>query len=102
MNPEETICLGCLYFRPLPPLLQSKHYETSVRFWVRQSRIADDLDIRVFRSIQNWLRDEWVFSRIVFVTGINEMRQPRIFTDAKLSLVQSDLPSHSSRFLYFE
>ena len=79
MNQDETICLGCIYFRPLRFQLATADFQTSVRFWVRSSRIQDNLDSRVLESIIHWLKSEWKFDKIIFETGVNEERQPNLF-----------------------
>ena len=101
MNRDETICLGCVYFRPLRFHLATADYQTSVRFWVRSSRIQDNLDSRVLDSIIHWLKSEWKFDKIIFETGINEERQPNLFRKFGMHPIFLD-KSKTLGFQYFE
>ena len=100
MNSDETECLGCMYFRPLLESFSTGDYQTAVRFWVRSSRIQDNLDKRVLEGIIHWLQSEWKFNKIVFVTGINEERQPTLFKNANMQPIHSD-SSETTRFQYY-
>ena len=101
MNRDETICLGCIYFRPLRFQLATAGFQTSVRFWVRSSRIQDSLDSRVLESIIHWLKSEWKFDKIIFETGVKEERQSNLFR--KIGMHPTFLDSSKTLdFQYFE
>lgn len=92
MNPSETECLGCVYINPLAPLLErlnagaqapSSVQESAayVSFWVRSSRLADDLDKRLLAALRAWFA-EWPFSRTVFYAGERQTRFLQIYQEA--------------------
>ena len=93
LNPEATECLGCVYIRPLAPFLEQEDaraapeagpYRARTAFWVRQSRLADDLDRRLLLALISWFERDWAFSRVVFFTSGRDERQMRIFAEAGL------------------
>ncbi len=95
MNPSETECLGCVYINPLERLL--KHFKASeaelaalddyqacVSFWVRQSRLADELDRRLLAALVAWFERDWAFSRVFFSVNEQVERQARLLAEAGL------------------
>ncbi len=102
MNPEETICLGCLYLRPLSQDMVQGDLETSVIFWIRQSRIADNLDNRFLRILLSWLESDWFFKRKVFITGANAERQAKILMDSGLKLLKKQEFPDERKYAYYE
>lgn len=93
MNPTETECLGCVYINPLAPLLErlsagaqasSSAQESAayVSFWVRSSRLADDLDKRLLAALRAWFKTKWPFSRTVFYAGERQTRFLQIYQEA--------------------
>jgi hypothetical protein len=110
MNPEETQCLGCLYIYPLGVILHRIGVETAepedervaeASFWVRQERIADDLDKRVLAALLPWLRHDFAFSRLYLRAFAQEQRHVAIFAEAGLRLAAS-YPARDMRLLLFE
>ncbi len=113
LNPDETECLGCVYLNPLGPALE--HYgasetqlasvgddETSVHFWARNSRLADDLDERLFAALHGWLSRDWAFRRVLFRANAAEERQLRIFATAGLrSVIRLEAADASPAMLFF-
>lgn len=110
-NPTETECLGCVYIYPLRSLLQALQVdeatlqatgeqEARASFWVRQSRIADDLDRRVLAALWPWLQQDFAFTRIVMQAEAAEVRQVAIMRDAGLQIV-ARYPRKSSATLLF-
>jgi hypothetical protein len=99
INPAETECLGCLYIHPLKPLLQrydlpAEHIAEAsayVTFWVRQSRLQDNLDRRLLRELVAWFQTEWAFSQVVFAASKAQTRQIRLFEETGMVL-QYTLP----------
>ncbi len=98
MNLAETECLGCIYINPLARMLERAGGSAEqiagagdnaawVTFWVRQNRLADDLDVRLLNAIINWFKTEWAFTRIVFAARKAQERQIRLFAEASLQLV---------------
>jgi hypothetical protein len=98
MNPAQTVCLGCIYIDPLASMLQRAganaeqlasvgDYEAWTTFWVRQSRLADDLDARLLTSLLNWFAREWAFKRVAFAARKEQRRQVELFTKAGMHLL---------------
>lgn len=100
MNPAETECLGCLYINPLGRLLQRvgifvEHLPENsayVTFWVRQSRLVDNLDRRLLQALISWFQTEWAFSQVVFLAQKAQIRQIRLFEEMGMQL-QYTLPN---------
>jgi hypothetical protein len=81
MNPTETQCLGCVYMFPLDaPVFtrtqisaingaQWSEYEAAVYFWIRESRLADELDRRLLDAIGPWLKHDWRIENHLIVTN---------------------------------
>ena len=81
MNPTETQCLGCVYLFPTTAPLFSKPqiaamndaqwsaYEMAAYFWVRQSRLADELDRRLLDALGPWLTQDWHIEHALIVTN---------------------------------
>ena len=92
MDLTETKCLGCVYIQPLPAELQDvcvepaeeDSYGAWIWFWVRQSRLEDDLDKRLLEALTDWFEREWSFSCAVFVTGKHNERQVELMREAGL------------------
>lgn len=98
MNPLETECLGCIYIDPLASMLKRAdgsadqlaevgEHEAWVTFWVRQSRLADKLDVHLLHQLLTWFKTEWAFTRVVFAARKEQERQVRLFNEAGLRLL---------------
>ena len=96
MNPTETECLGCVYINPLLPLLErlqvgdqaiSNVQEPAayVNFWVRSSRLADDLDKRLLAALRAWFKEKWLFSQVVYSAGERQTRFLHIYQEAGMA-----------------
>ena len=92
MNPAETECLGCLYIVPLAKLIgpnvASGEYLSEntayLSFWVRQSRLADQLDRRLLQALLPWFQTEWAFLHVLFIAQRIEQRQIQLFEEMGL------------------
>jgi hypothetical protein len=95
MNPGETECLGCIYLNPPAQILKRAggsaeqaatigDYETWVSFWVRHSRLADELDARVLQALLNWFQTEWAFKQVAFVAMKEQARHIQLYTAASM------------------
>ncbi len=81
LDPTGTECLGCIYlFPPERRFLahaqitalggaQWSDYDVVVYFWVRQSRLADELDRRLLAAFGAWLDATWPGVDYLVVTG---------------------------------
>lgn len=102
MNPAETECLGCIYINPLKRLLQRGGISAEnipdasayVTFWVRQSRLQDNLDLRLLQALIPWFQAEWAFSQAAFVAQRTQVRQIQLFEEQGMQL-QYTLPKSS-------
>jgi hypothetical protein len=114
LSPDGETCLGCVYIRPLAPWLehhdlraapQGGPYRGRTAFWVRYSRIADELDRRVLAALRDWFRREWAFDRVVFYTSEQDARQQRILAEASLQqcyvIEQHDQDGQRERWVVF-
>ena len=107
MNPDETECLGCIYITPLAqrleraaatrqqypeseansqPMPEVSPNDAVVTFWVRQSRLADNLDLRLLQALTNWFRTAWTFPRVTFLAQNAQQRQLRLFEQLGMPL----------------
>jgi hypothetical protein len=100
MSPTETECLGCIYINPLEQLIgedaASGDYLHDamgyVEFWVRQSRLAGDLDRRLLQALIPWFQSEWAFAHVAFVCLRAEERQVRLYEEAGLRFLYTLTP----------
>jgi hypothetical protein len=97
LDASESDCLGCVYIRALPRLLRPEDfgdtgtedvYQGRVAFWVRQSRLKDDLDRRLLRALIEWFERDWPFTRVLFYTSEGETRQRQVFEEQGLRLLR--------------
>lgn len=107
MNLTETECLGCIYITPLAqrleraaatrqqhpeaeaarqPLPEVSPHDAVVTFWVRQSRLADNLDLRLLQALTGWFRTTWTFPRVTFLAQNAQQRQLRLFEQLGMTL----------------
>ena len=111
MNPTETACLGCVYINPLVSLLErlqagdqaiSSVQEPAayVSFWVRSSRLADDLDKRLLAALRAWFKEEWPFSQIVYYAGERQTRFLQMFQEAGMEAVYTLQGKIGKLYLY--
>lgn len=82
MNLDETECLGCVYIfatdakmyantvaTPLIGGATWDEYDTTIHFWVRESRIESGLDIGLLAALDSWMKTAWNVAGHVFVTS---------------------------------
>jgi len=98
MNPEETLCLGCIYLSPLSQeiadlgvcefsISEGEMFATSIAFWVRQTHATYAFSSKILDAIIQWLRSEWYFNCVVFpVAKVNSMHN-QLFVDGDFVLV---------------
>ncbi|MFE1644144.1 N-acetyltransferase [Microbacterium sp. P01] len=115
LAPDETDCLGCVYVFPTTATFLAKATVTPVAanpvwteidaviyFWVRQSRIASDMDTRLLEAMRTWFDERWELTRTVFVTNQQFEHQVRLLESARLHL-QFELrePSKPGTYLVY-
>lgn len=100
MNPSETECLGCIYIYPrtarwltrseATPVGASTEgtkwtdYEAIIRFWIRQSRLAEGMDRQLLDTLRPWFAQEWAFDGHLFHTSEQFEQQVAMWEDAGL------------------
>lgn len=111
LDPVRSVCLGCVYARPLVELLPANPGElaniaadeTLVRFWVRSSRLDGDLERHLLDTLLNWLDDAWSFSRVFFQTAKLNTRQSALFENYALRRAMSlQMPRRGGTHLFYE
>jgi hypothetical protein len=90
MNLDQTECLGCVYVVPPEAKMfagaqitttganQWSDCDATVFFWVRKSRLPEDLDRALLDSLLRWFDGEWSFKAPVIVT--NEQFEQQVAT----------------------
>ncbi|MGH8006580.1 MAG: GNAT family N-acetyltransferase [Candidatus Binatia bacterium] len=98
MNPTETQCLGCVYIFPTAARLFSRAriseidgaswsaFEAAVYFWIRKSRLADELDRRLLDALGPWLEHDWRIEHHLIVTNEQFEQQVAMIEGANLQL----------------
>ncbi len=106
-------CLGCVYVNRLNELIGSPNpaelipvavddRQASVRFWVRQSRLSEDLDWRLLQLLIAWFNNQWTFKQVYFVADDKDRRQKRLFSKAGPAHVfELDVAGRSGPFVAF-
>ena len=89
LDPTENICLGCVYITHLKEGPMKDDHVARIRFWVRQSYLDDDLDRRLLKSLIDWFRNEWIFSRVVLTVADADKRQNQLAKALSLQLVHA-------------
>jgi GNAT superfamily N-acetyltransferase len=93
MHSDRPECLGCVYIDPLAKVLaadqawnedreEAGDYQASVRFWVKEPRLADGLDRRLLRSLISWCERDWAFKEIFFRANDRDGRQIALLEEA--------------------
>ncbi|MBN1138909.1 MAG: N-acetyltransferase [Anaerolineae bacterium] len=111
LDPAAKTCLGCVYVKPPPPALwdgavcgtqvvQGRDHVADVCFWVRRSRLADDLDKRLLAVLRTWFEQAWAFDRVVFHTARQDKRQVTLFGEAALTPCLA-FPPHAARWVIY-
>jgi RimJ/RimL family protein N-acetyltransferase len=89
LDPTESICLGCVYITHLKEAPIKGNHVARLRFWVRQSYLDDDLDRRLLKSLIDWFRNDWRFSRVVLTVADADERQNQLAKALSLQLVHT-------------
>ena len=111
LDPTRQVCLGCVYMRPLDELVPANPErlagiaadETLVRFWVRTAQLKGDLQDHLLRGLIQWLKDQWVFSRVLFETRAANVPQVRFFDGFPLQRVMAlEMDGRGGRHLFYD
>ena len=111
MNPSQDRCLGCVYINQLTQTYrlvetaesgELNERQAIVRFWVRQSRVQDDLDWRLLKTLLDWLTDAWSFSDVYMRAHEHDERQNGLLKRAGLKRrLTLELPGCRGHFLVY-
>ena len=113
MNLAESECLGCVYVNQLAEMLRLANSnelfrevddsrQAIVRFWVRQSRLGEDLDWHLLRALLGWFKDQWAFSYVFFRANDRDERQKSLLAKAGLfRRFTLDVPGRLGPFLLY-
>lgn len=99
MNPTQTKCLGCLYINPLHRLgeiatLAQTDNTPCTSFWVIEEQIANDLDLHLLQTLQDWFAQEWAFGKMWFWTSERNGRQHHLLKQVGLTHKHSAPVTH--------
>ncbi len=109
MNPEETECLGCIYIDPLEAFFKEEDTKSGayladctayVTFWVRQSRLVDDLDKHLLQALIPWFQNQWAFSHVLFLTQRIQQRQIWLLEEVGMQFLFTFKPRQPALDLY--
>ncbi|MEM9776152.1 MAG: N-acetyltransferase [Chloroflexota bacterium] len=114
LNPAGTLCLGCIYIYPrtvrwleratVTPVSNQiwEDYEATVSFWIRQSKLAEEMDRQLLDILRPWLTQEWKFDGHLFMTSAQFEQQVEMFKEAGLQLLfELKDPKHPEKDLAF-
>ena len=100
LNPEGGTSLGCVYLFPTTATFLSRAsvkpvtedavwgaVDAVLYFWVRKSRVASGMDIRLLSALRSWMSDEWAFARTVFVTNDQFVQQVQLLDSVDLQVL---------------
>ncbi|MCR2763342.1 N-acetyltransferase [Microbacterium sp. zg.B48] len=100
LTPDGTTCLGCVYIFPTTATFLTRatvspvageaqwaEIDAVVYFWIRQSRIASAMDVRLLAALRTWLDETWALTRTVFVTNERFAQQVDLLDSAGLQVM---------------
>lgn len=62
VNPDQSLCLGCVYIFPSPKVT----FDATVFLWVRDSVYNHGLDEVLYRFVKNWIEETWPFKAVAY------------------------------------
>ena len=103
LDPGESECLGCVYVKETNvPGLAGSDYTALVRFWVRQSHLANGLDRRLLEALIAWFKEAWAFSHVYFHTNVQDHHQVQLLDASPLPYrVTAIIPNRSDRYRFY-
>lgn len=114
MTPDETECLGCVYI--FPPAArwfegaevtavgsdQWSDCDAMISFWVRKSRLAQQLDRTLLESLISWFENDWSFTAPIFLANEQFEQQITMIEDTKLQRrFEIKLPTDPGRYFAY-
>jgi hypothetical protein len=94
LNHDQSVCLGCLYIRPLESIkpIQSSEkqilsaYPFFCSYWVVDDIRGAALDQHIFDNLRNWLETSWIFPAIFYTNNLLTPEQDAIYQHNGLEL----------------
>jgi len=81
---------------------QSVEHIAWASFWVRQSRLAENLDRVLLEKLLYWFEEEFSFDKLLFSTAEKDDRQVSLFAEVGLKqLHRSEAPDNRGARLFF-
>jgi hypothetical protein len=62
VNPSESTVLGCVYIEPTKRV----GYDAVVFLWARQSELANGLEDRLYKAVEDWIANAWPFTSVAY------------------------------------
>lgn len=94
LNHDKTLCLGCIYIRPvvsiqsLSPdeLKRLAPFRFFVSYWVITDIRNTPLENQIFSILMEWLQTDWHFSSVLFASNREIPEQNKIYQNNNLAL----------------
>lgn len=115
MDPAQTECLGCVYVMPTDARMFTGarispvgdrawgDYQAAVYFWVRRSRLAEELDRVLLDRLRAWFAHDWPLGAPLIVTNEQFTQQVGVIAETDLQprfeIEERDKPG---RYLAYE
>lgn len=114
MNLDQTECLGCVYvFSPdaswfsdarVTPVGADRwsDHDAMILFWVRKSRLPEQLDRSLLEALLTWFEQKWSFDAPLFVTNEQFEQQVTMIEGTDLRRrFEIELPDDPGRYLAY-
>jgi hypothetical protein len=93
MNPDESLCLGCIYINPASKELKEKLRETGrstdhvafLYYWLRPNYSGGDYEQNFVDELVIWMKEDWVFSQVFFLGKHATEAELELFRNAGLT-----------------
>lgn len=60
---DESRVLGCVYINPTDKV----NYDAEIYLWARQSELKNELEVKLQKTLKNWLKEKWPFKKVIFL-----------------------------------
>ncbi|KAA3660822.1 MAG: hypothetical protein DWQ04_18295 [Chloroflexi bacterium] len=110
LTPDETECLGCIYIKAVQSILPADstlsnnftNLSASTRFWIKEPRLTDGLDMQLLQTLQEWFDNAWQFDNHTFHTRAAHKQQVQLLENCDLSRqLTLDFPNRGGVFYFY-
>lgn len=110
LNPAETLCLGCVYIKPISDIFADNvevvtavsPHSALVRFWITAPYLAQNLDSYLLNRLRQWFASAWRFPEVYWHTRLENSQQVTLFQAAGLKTVAPIfMPERGGKHLLF-